>query len=261
MKIGYLVLTLVLMAPLTAFGEVDCTVISPEGVTKYEGECKNNLAHGNGAAWLPTRLTPDGYYQGYFVNGKLHGRAKYLFAGGTQSSSEEWFYKGTHPWRKHVDGYARDFVLHLKADPDWRGKIEKAKTGLLADPRLDSYLEGLWDEAKARILDDINHQDSDLSGHLSDLAMKLGNKLAVDHTLNNWVNERILAEIPPMVEKHRDSIANFITKQIDQWSKEEMTDRIELAIGRDLQFIRINGTLVGGLVGLVIYSTTVFLKG
>lgn len=166
-----------------------------------------------------------------------------------------------HPWRERFDGYARDFILRLKADPEWRGKIESVKTRLLADARLDGYLEGLWDDTKARMLDDIKRQDSVLAGHLGDLAVQLGNKLAADRALNTWVNERILAEIPPMVEKHRDGIAQFITQQIQQWSKDEMTERFELAIGRDLQFIRINGTLIGGLAGLIIYTVTLFLKG
>ncbi|MFZ6646865.1 DUF445 domain-containing protein [Undibacterium sp. TJN25] len=165
-----------------------------------------------------------------------------------------------HPWRAQFDHYVGDFILHLKADAAWRSKIDHAKLSVLSDPQLNRYLKQLWDEAKAKMLDDMLRQDSAAAGYLGDMALSLGRKLAADATLQAWMNEKILTNIPPLVEKYRDKVGAFITHEIDKWSKEEMTGRIELAIGPDLQFIRINGTLVGGLVGLLIYSLTHLLR-
>ena len=165
-----------------------------------------------------------------------------------------------HPWRGELDMYINDFIRRLKEDPAWHEKIERIKEGTLTDPRLASYLEGLWDEAKSHMLRDIGTPGSTMSRHLEELATHLGNRLAGDDALRNWVNERILAEIPALVEQHRGNVGRFITQEVDAWSNEQMTRRVELTIGRDLQFIRINGTLVGGLAGLLIYIATQLLK-
>ena len=165
-----------------------------------------------------------------------------------------------HPWRALLDRHVHDFIARLKQDPDWHMQIEQAKTRLLDDARLIDYLEGLWDDAKARMLEDIGKPDSTLSQHLQDIALKLGQKLATDTELRDWLNQRILAEIPALVERYRGGIASFITQEVSTWPDQQLTRRVELAIGRDLQFIRINGTLVGGIVGLVIYTVTQIFK-
>ena len=67
------------------------------------------------------------------------------------------------------------------------------------------------------------------------------------------VNEQLKAAVPSFVERYRDSLSSVISTRVKKWKAREMSDQIELHIGRDLQFIRINGTIVGGLVGLIIY--------
>lgn len=183
----------------------------------------------------------------------LAGRGVGRMVSSLQTKAAEVQADPQHPWRAQFDHYVGDFILHLKADPVWRGKIDHARLTVLSDPQLNHYLEQLWDEAKAKMLDDMQRQDSVAAGYLGDLALSLGRKLAADATLQSWINEKIFTNIPPLVEKYRDKVGTFITHEIDKWSKEEMTGRIELAIGPDLQFIRINGTLVGGLVGVVIH--------
>jgi uncharacterized membrane-anchored protein YjiN (DUF445 family) len=186
----------------------------------------------------------------------LAARAVTHIVNSLQSKAAEVQADAQHPWRAQFDFHVDDFILHLKADPVWRGKIDQAMQGLLTDPQLNRYLEQLWDDAKARILDDIQRQDSATAGYLGDAALALGRRLAADSKLQDWANEQILKNIPPLVEKYRGKVAGYITQEIELWSRDEMTDRIELALGPDLQFIRINGTLVGGLAGLLIYSLT-----
>ncbi|GGC69859.1 DUF445 domain-containing protein [Undibacterium terreum] len=189
----------------------------------------------------------------------LAARAVVRMVNSLQAKAAEVQADAEHPWRTQFDVYVSDFILHLKADPAWRSKIDQAKQELLNDAQLNHYLEQLWDEAKAKMLEDIQRQDSATAAYLSEMALNLGRKLAGDAGLQSWINEKILNNIPPLVDKYRSKVAAFITQEIDKWSKEEMTGRIELALGPDLQFIRINGTLVGGLVGLLIYSLTHWL--
>ncbi|MES2071168.1 MAG: DUF445 domain-containing protein [Pseudomonadota bacterium] len=186
----------------------------------------------------------------------LAARAVVRMVHSLQARAAEVLADTRHPWRAQFDGHVHDFILHLKADAAWRDRIEQAKLSLLAEPQLNHYLEQLWDEAKARIMDDIRRRDSATAGYLSDMALTLGRQLAADAGLQSWVNQKIVQNIPPLVEKYRGKVAGFITQEVELWSREEMTDRIELAIGPDLQFIRINGTLVGGMVGLLIYALT-----
>ena len=87
-----------------------------------------------------------------------------------------------------------------------------------------------------------------------DLASSLGHKLAGDNEMMDWINEQIVKAIPPFVENHRSKVGSFIAKTVNAWGDEQFVDQVELAIGKDLQFIRLNGTLVGGVVGLVLYS-------
>lgn len=161
-----------------------------------------------------------------------------------------------HPWRLKLDVYAIDMIMHLKMDPRWHHNIARAKAGMLADEHFNRYLEGLWDDARDSMLAGLGQDDSPMSRHIDTLVLQFGQRLAHDAALQAWINALILDEVAPLVQQHRGAIGSFITRQIDAWSKEQMTHRVELAIGRDLQFIRINGTLVGGLVGLLIYAVT-----
>jgi uncharacterized membrane-anchored protein YjiN (DUF445 family) len=95
-----------------------------------------------------------------------------------------------------------------------------------------------------------------MGGQLTPLIRQIGQTLATDAELSAWLNESIESGSAAMIHQYRGEVGNFIEYQLKQWTKDEMSNRIELAIGPDLQFIRINGTLVGGLVGLVIYAVT-----
>ena len=77
--------------------------------------------------------------------------------------------------------------------------------------------------------------------------------------MRQWINGQIVAAAPQWIERYRDDIGRYIAGRVDEWNTEELTDELERNIGRDLQFVRINGTLVGGLVGLAIHTLTVWL--
>lgn len=161
-----------------------------------------------------------------------------------------------HPLRKRFDAMVKDFVLRLKADPDWQESIDRYQQESLASPQVETLLNSIWGVVKLRLSTDLSRDDPVTGTQLGTLVRNVGETLAADADLREWLNQAIESGSASLVRQHRGEVGRFIEGQLAQWTKDEMSQRIELAIGRDLQFIRINGTLVGGLVGVIIYVLT-----
>ncbi|RQW28907.1 DUF445 domain-containing protein [Rhodobacteraceae bacterium CH30] len=159
-----------------------------------------------------------------------------------------------HPWREMLDVYLHECALRLKADPRWRARVTRSMKALLSDPVFDALLDDVWASIKDWVLSDVRAPDSRLVAAGMVLLRGLGERLMHDARMQGRLNRRLMALLPSLVERYRPAVAIFISDKLDSWSKEEVSERIELAIGHDLQFIRINGTLVGGVIGLCLYS-------
>ena len=152
-------------------------------------------------------------------------------------------------------------------DPDvlsWHvadGIDEKLRADLLAHPALGQYLHGLWDELLAWLHADLQRPESSIGARISALSQELGERLAADAAMRRLINEQVTAAAPLAIERYREDIRRYIVERVDAWNTHEMTAELERNVGRDLQFIRINGTLVGGLVGLGIHAATQWLRG
>jgi uncharacterized membrane-anchored protein YjiN (DUF445 family) len=166
-----------------------------------------------------------------------------------------------HPMRKRFDGFMDDFVVRLKLDPEFRARGEQVRAELMAHPALGEYLHGLWSELLAWLHDDLGRGDSSIGQRITAMAGTLGQRLQADAAIRGWINEQLEAAAPAAIERYREDIRHYIEGRVAEWNAAEMTAELERHIGRDLQFIRINGTLVGGLVGLVIHAATQFLRG
>ncbi|MDB5843196.1 MAG: hypothetical protein JWP79_506 [Polaromonas sp.] len=171
-------------------------------------------------------------------------------------SAHEVLLDPVHPARARFTGLVQEFVLHLKDDPAWHQFIARHQRETLANARVQDLLGSLWGVIKDRLLDDLDRDEPATARQVAMLAGKVGDALANDARLVEGINRAFEAGSVLLVRNHRGEVGQFIEVQLARWSREEMSDRIELAIGRDLQFIRINGTLVGGLVGLAIYTVT-----
>jgi len=161
-----------------------------------------------------------------------------------------------HPLRKKFDAWVKDFVLRLKADPDWQECIARYQQEALVSPQVEVLLNSIWGVIKLRLKADLSRDDPVMAAKLGTLVRKVGETLAADAGLRDWLNQVIESGSAALIHQYRGEVGKFIEAQLAQWTKDEMSQRIELAIGRDLQFIRINGTLVGGLVGVIIYALT-----
>ena len=149
-----------------------------------------------------------------------------------------------------------EFIRKLKEDEAVRARIHQLRNELLENPTVADYVEGLWNGMKAWINADLAAEGSLVRRNLREMARSLGARLEADASIKEWINEQVLEAAPPYVEKHRSAVGRFIERQIHDWNEETLVRELERQIGPDLQYIRINGTLVGAAAGLIIYSVT-----
>ena len=165
-----------------------------------------------------------------------------------------------HPLRQRFDHFMHDFIDRLQNDPEFIARGAQIRAELIAHPALVDYLQGLWDELRRWLDADLAQPDSAIRVRIAALAAGLGERLAGDAEIRRWINEQITAAAPRAIARWRHDIRRYISTTVAGWDAGEMTRELERHIGRDLQFIRINGTLVGGLVGLTIHALTVWLR-
>ena len=166
-----------------------------------------------------------------------------------------------HPLRLRFDEFMLDFVERLKTDPALQRRVRELQHELLAHPALGAYLHGLWNEAQAWLRSDLaSGEESQIRSRFADAARALGEKLQADVAMQGWIDSQLLAAAPLWIARYREDIRRYIVARVDDWDTAELTDELERNIGRDLQFVRINGTLVGGLIGLAIHAATQWLS-
>ena len=161
-----------------------------------------------------------------------------------------------HELRRRFDGYVAEFVRRLKGDEALREKVERLRDEALASPALAAYLGGLWDELRAWLAAEHDRRPASLHQRVTAMLEALGRTLRADREIQGWIDEQILKAAPPLIEEHRAKIGRFIEDQIMSWQERRLVVELERHIGPDLQYIRINGTLVGGLAGLLIAAAT-----
>jgi uncharacterized membrane-anchored protein YjiN (DUF445 family) len=164
-----------------------------------------------------------------------------------------------HELRKNFDQYLRDYAIALRTDPEKAATIEKAKIDLLERPDVREWLSGLWAYLKKAVLSGAADPNSDLRRTVESLTMQVGRALRDDPELQRKVDESLQRLVGHVLANYSDDIAELISGTVARWDAAETGRRLELQVGRDLQFIRINGTVVGALVGVIIYAVSQIL--
>jgi uncharacterized membrane-anchored protein YjiN (DUF445 family) len=165
-----------------------------------------------------------------------------------------------HELRRQFDESVARFIEKLKADPGVRDKVEKLRDELLDSPALAGYIGGLWEQFRDWLGADLRSPRSATHARIATMVRAFGARLEADREIREWIDEQILTAIPPLVEEHRAKIGRFVEDQINGWQEKKLVEELERHIGPDLQYIRINGTLVGGLAGLAIAALTSLLR-
>ncbi len=159
-----------------------------------------------------------------------------------------------HGLRGTLDERVVRLADDLARSPSMRARSDQLKDELLDHPALREWSSTMWTDLKEALLERAEDPDSDLRRRLAGTVANLGERLRDDPTLQARVDAWVASTAVEVVERSKGEVGDVIASTVARWDPAEATDRIELQVGRDLQFIRINGTVVGGLVGLVIYG-------
>ena len=158
-----------------------------------------------------------------------------------------------HELRVHVDERMATLVEELRHSPEMKAKGEELRDELLDHPAVQSWARSLWTDLKEGLLRQSRDPESELRQRIEVLAGRVATTLRDDPALQGKIDRWIESVVGYLVEQYRHEVADLISSTVRKWDAQETSVRIEQQIGRDLQFIRINGTVVGGLAGLVIH--------
>ncbi|MFI6828834.1 DUF445 domain-containing protein [Kribbella sp. NPDC050241] len=165
----------------------------------------------------------------------------------------------THAARRAVDRLLGQLAHDLQNDPATMERFEAFKARMLTHPDMGSSLTAVWDAVRTALIDSIADPDSTLRVRATKAIQELGQRLQDDEALRGKVDARASEAVGYVVRTYGNEIVSVISDTIERWDGREAAARIELHVGRDLQFIRINGTVVGALVGLLIHTVSQLL--
>jgi uncharacterized membrane-anchored protein YjiN (DUF445 family) len=158
-----------------------------------------------------------------------------------------------HPARAAVDRFLGDFAVELQSDPDTRARVEGLKQDLLARGEVQDLIESAWGSVRAMVVAAAEDERSELRLRTRASLLSLAGRLATDTRLQSKVDTWLEDAATYLVTTYRDEITSLISETVSGWDADHTSRKIEAHVGRDLQFIRINGTVVGALAGLLIY--------
>ena len=159
-----------------------------------------------------------------------------------------------HPVRLAFDRTLHDFVDRLQHSPEMIARAEELKNEWLDDPAIAELSDKLWEAGRRALLKYAERADGRPGGALEHGISAFGTALLSNPALLAETDERLIDLTVTVAQQNRQEVADLIAQTVAAWDPDATVERIELAVGRDLQFVRINGTLVGGLVGLLIYT-------
>jgi uncharacterized membrane-anchored protein YjiN (DUF445 family) len=180
---------------------------------------------------------------------------------GVESTLQEVTANPEHPLRARFNEAMGEFIERLRTSPEMIERGEQLKLEVLEHPAVRDYSASLWTDLKASVLRHAADPGSEFRRRIAHTVTRFAESMREDEELlakiDGWIESAVLY----FVEQYRGEVAELISTTVSAWDPEDTTRKIELQIGKDLQFIRINGTLVGGLAGLIIYTLSTFFGG
>lgn len=158
-----------------------------------------------------------------------------------------------HPVRAKTEESLEQLANELQNDPELRQKVNEWKLEMIDNPAIASWLDGIWEKGREALLRAARDPNAAMAGQFGDALIQLGNSLQQDKLLNRQINRFGRRAVIGVVDSYGDNIVKLVSETVRGWDAQTITDRVENAVGRDLQFIRVNGTLVGGLVGVSLH--------
>ncbi|HEX7756050.1 MAG TPA: DUF445 domain-containing protein, partial [Niabella sp.] len=186
-----------------------------------------------------------GFVNNYIASKLTAGIAKYLDEIGKDPN---------HKIRNDIHTQLLNFADSLKTNPQWEKELQELKDELLSEEKLKAYATSIWKAAQKSILQDLSSGRSALQHYFRKSVKDLGDSLQQDAALRDRIDGWIRRDAYFYILRNTEQAGRLISNTVGNWEGKELSNKLELEVGKDLQFIRINGTLVGGLVGLLIYT-------
>lgn len=159
-----------------------------------------------------------------------------------------------HPLRNKIEEGLQELARGLREDPEMQARVERMKVELVNNPAIADWWQSVWERIRARLINSIRESGGAGDGYLGETLAELGGALRDDIRLQQQVNRFARRTAVGVATRYGDQIVQLVSETVRRWDATTLTGRVENAVGRDLQFIRINGTLVGGLVGLTLHA-------
>jgi uncharacterized membrane-anchored protein YjiN (DUF445 family) len=194
---------------------------------------------------------------------KLYRTDKYLvkkIVASTSAFLEEVRSDPNHPFRSELDRMVLSFVDKLGSDPAYADRIDGLKRDLLARPELGDLARNIWSNTRSFIERSAAGETHVLQHHLARMFMEAGEALAGDSELRAEINKGFVAVLGSFIADQKSGVSSFISDQVKAWDMGQLISLIEINIGKDLQYIRFNGSLIGGLAGLGLYTVEFVLR-
>ncbi|TGV61275.1 DUF445 domain-containing protein [bacterium M00.F.Ca.ET.141.01.1.1] len=164
-----------------------------------------------------------------------------------------------HPMRAEFDRFAQSFVERLRTSKQYAKRAEKMKRDFLARPEVRALAGDMWGSLSLFIEQDAKAPNSLVREHLANMFVEVGRHLAGDAQIRADMNQGFVVALASFVESQKSGVSKFIADQVKRWDLAQLTRLIEMNIGRDLQYIRFNGMIIGGLAGIVLYTIELLL--
>lgn len=190
-------------------------------------------------SWLPS-------VAGRFVDDRMHTETVRFVQAVRQDPA--------HPFREAMTGFLRDLASDLEEKPELQAQLEAFKHEVFDSPRIRALAANTWVAARSALVHMLEDEQSELRKRMVVALQDFGLRLLADPTLQFKIDVWVMQVVEHLVHSYRHDIANVVSETVRNWDAQQAAEKIELQIGKDLQFIRINGTVVGALAGLAIYS-------
>ena len=165
-----------------------------------------------------------------------------------------------HPLRREFDGFVTAFIDRLRTSDDFARRAEALKRDLLARPEMANLADGAWDSLRTFLDQDARSPDSRVRLHLESMLVDVGGQLARDPALRGEINRGMVVVLAEFVQSQKSGVGRFIADQVKSWDIDRLVERVEVTVGADLQYIRFNGAIIGGLAGLALHGLEQGLK-
>lgn len=165
-----------------------------------------------------------------------------------------------HPLRQDYARWVGQYIERLRHDPELAVQVDAIKQRMIEHPAVQDYVSSLWRRIHDALREDLERPESALAGHLERGLVSLGKALGRDAALRDAINQHMLSGAKRLTVRLRSSVTEHISQTVKGWDERKLVEQLELSVGRDLQYIRFNGTLVGGLIGLILHALTGWVR-